>query len=67
MSIRWLGTRWQFKHDKEVKRTRDYIMLQGHPFMWNEESFAAFERILDRLAEDGWTFTTHTEYHKIVE
>lgn len=56
-----------FVNQYKSQRTRDYIMLQGHPFMWNEESFAAFERILDRLVEDGWTFTTHTEYHKIVE
>lgn len=44
------------------QRTRDYIMLQGHPFLWNDDSFAAFERILDRLVEDGWTFVTHSTY-----
>ena len=44
------------------QRTRDYIMLQGHPFMWDDQSFAAFSRILDRLVEDGWTFATHSSY-----
>ena len=46
----------------EGQRTRDYIMLQGHPLVWNDDSFAAFERILDQLVEDGWTFVTHSTY-----
>lgn len=45
-----------------TQRTRDYIMLQGHPYMWSDESFAAFGRILDRLEEDGWTFVTHSTF-----
>ena len=45
-----------------AQRTRDYIMLQGHPYMWSDESFAAFGRILDRLEEDGWTFVTHSTF-----
>lgn len=43
------------------QRTRDYLMLQGHPMLWDDRSFAAFCRIVDRLVEDGWIFTTHSD------
>ena len=46
----------------KTQRTRDYIMLQGHPYMWSDESFAAFGRILDQLEKDGWTFVTHSTF-----
>ena len=46
----------------KTQRTRDYIMLQGHPFMWSDDSFAAFGRILDQLEKDGWTFVTHSTF-----
>ncbi len=51
-----------FVNQYKSQRTRDYIMLQGHPFMWSDESFAAFGRILDQLEKDGWTFVTHSTF-----
>lgn len=49
------------------QRTRDYIMLQGHPAMWSDESFESFKRILDCLEADGWIFTTHSGYQKAIK
>lgn len=51
-----------FVSQYRTQRTRDYIMLQGHPYMWSDESFAAFGRILDLLEKDGWTFVTHSTF-----
>ena len=56
-----------FAAQYKSQRTRDYIMLQGHPAMWSDESFESFKRILDCLEADGWTFTTHSGYQKAIK
>lgn len=48
------------------QRDRDYIMLQGHPAMWNGESFEAFKGIVEQLEADGWIFTTATQYVELI-
>jgi peptidoglycan/xylan/chitin deacetylase (PgdA/CDA1 family) len=40
----------------------DYIVLQGHPPMWDEGSFAAFERIVATLKAKGCVFMTAAGY-----
>lgn len=39
----------------------DYAVLQGHPAMWDEASFAAFERIVLALKAQGCVFMTATQ------
>ncbi len=48
------------------QRTRDYLVLQGHPMMWSEAMFADFQKIVEQLLADGWIFVTPIEYAKIV-
>ena len=43
-----------------------YLVLQGHPGSWNDDSFKNFTTIADRLAADGWTFITPYEYFQTV-
>ncbi|MGN0844140.1 MAG: beta-galactosidase [Kiritimatiellia bacterium] len=38
------------------------LTLQGHPALWNDESWAHFKLILEQLKRDGWIFTTPAQY-----
>jgi len=41
------------------------VTLQGHPAMWNEESWNAYVDIVEILRKDKWQFITPAEfYHK---
>ena len=53
------------RFEKEYLRsaaTRDYLVLQGHPWAWSDERFANFVKIIDFLVAQGVTFTTPSEY-----
>jgi len=43
-------------------RLDDYAVIQGHPNMWNDASFAAFKKIVDQLLADGWMFVTPHDF-----
>ncbi|MEK6796311.1 MAG: DUF2334 domain-containing protein [Spirochaetota bacterium] len=51
------GYRWQ--------RTNDYFVLQGHPNMWNDASWAAYTVICEVLKNDRFEFITPMEYRTI--
>ncbi len=38
------------------------LTLQGHPALWNDESWAHFKLVLEQLKRDGWIFTTPIRY-----
>ena len=42
--------------------TRQYLVLQGHPWAWTDERYANFVRIIDFLVAQHSTFTTPSEY-----
>ena len=43
-------------------RLDDCAVIQGHPDMWNDASFAAFKKIVDQLLADGWMFVTPHDF-----
>lgn len=43
-------------------RLDDCAVIQGHPDMWNDASFAAFKKIVDQLLADGWEFVTPRDF-----
>ena len=54
-----------FLRSYQNQRTRDYLVLQGHPMMWDDAEFEDFKRIVEQLEEDGWIFVTPIEYYRI--
>ena len=51
-----------FTRGYRYHRDRECLVLQGHPILWSDESFAAFQDIVRQLVADGWTFITPTRY-----
>lgn len=51
-----------FKRAYQKQPKPDCLVLQGHPGMWNAESFADFKRIAAELIADKWEFITPREY-----
>ena len=48
----------------QSKRTSlPYLLLQGHPNMWDDAVFAEFQKVVEQLEADGWVFTTPHEYY----
>ena len=43
----------------------DYIVLQLHPNMWNDEQFAEFEKTIDFLIKQQVTFINPYEYYQL--
>ncbi len=53
----------KFKESYEAKgKDREYIVLQGHPPMWDDKKFENFEKTIDYLLEKGCVFMTPSEY-----
>ena len=44
------------------RRLDSYAIIQGHPNMWNDETFSEFKKVVGQLLDDGWIFTTPHEY-----
>jgi peptidoglycan/xylan/chitin deacetylase (PgdA/CDA1 family) len=42
-------------------RGRDYFVIQGHPWHWNDHDFGEFVKIVDFLIGQGTTFVTPSE------
>ncbi len=47
------------------QRMRDYLVLQGHPMMWDAARLEAFKQIVEQLQEDGWIFVTPYEFSQL--
>ena len=47
-------------------RQRDYMVLQGHPAMWDDANFAQFTNVVVQLEKDGWIFVTPYEYYQLL-
>jgi len=45
-----------------ANKTRPYVVLQGHPAMWDDARFAEFEKIVEFLQAEGCVFMTPSEY-----
>lgn len=45
------------------KKDKPYLVLQGHPGNFNDESWANFEKVIDYLMEKNTIFMTPTEYY----
>lgn len=54
-----------FVKNYQRNRLKDYIVLQGHCAMWNDQHYADFTRIIDLLQREGWIFVTPYEYYRI--
>ncbi|NLB69337.1 MAG: hypothetical protein GX804_06615 [Lentisphaerae bacterium] len=52
----------EFCRQYRNRRGDDYAVIQGHPDMWNDSSFHDFKMIVDLLLDDGWIFTTPSQY-----
>ncbi|OGV55031.1 MAG: hypothetical protein A2X45_11105 [Lentisphaerae bacterium GWF2_50_93] len=53
----------KFKEAYESKgKTKEYIVLQGHPPAWDDRKYENFEKIVDYLIEKGCIFMTPSEY-----
>ena len=52
----------KFATQYQKRRLDSYAIIQGHPNMWNDASFAEFKKVVEQLLADGWTFTTPHEY-----
>jgi len=54
----------KFKEQFARNRTRQYLVLQGHPGCWDDARFKEFERIVTYLQEQKCTFMTPSGYVK---
>ncbi len=52
----------KFAEGYSKHRLDDYAVLQGHPNMWNDQSWAAFKKVVEQLLADGWTFATPRDF-----
>ena len=55
-----------FVQNYKKHRQTDYIVLQGHCAQWDDANFAEFQKVVELLESDGWTFVTPYEYHCIL-
>ncbi len=51
-----------FVSSYELHRNDDFMVLSGSPLRWNEASFGAFRNIIDTLSDDGWIFSTPSQF-----
>lgn len=52
----------EFLNRYKSHREDTLLTLQGHPALWNDESRAHFNLVLEQLKRDGWIFTTPIRY-----
>ena len=52
----------KFAGPYKSRRLDGYAIIQGHPNLWNDESFEQFKKVVGQLLADGWIFTTPHEY-----
>ena len=43
-------------------RLDEYAVIQGHPNMWNDQSWNAFKKIVEQLIADGWKFSVPQDF-----
>jgi hypothetical protein len=46
------------------QRNSAYVVLQGHPGGWSDESFVNFQCVVQLLVADQWVFTTPYEFYQ---
>lgn len=47
------------------QRNIEYVLLQGHPGAWSDESFVEFQHVVALLVADKWTFTTPYAFYQL--
>ena len=52
----------KFAGPYKSRRLDDYAIIQGHPNIWNDQSFEEFKKVVGQLLDDGWIFTTPHEF-----
>ena len=55
-----------FIKNYEKYKDADYVLLQSHPGMWNDESMAEFKKIIEFLKDRGVEFMRPTQYRDYV-
>ena len=68
---RWLNLEYEvgkvsyasFVQNYKKHRQTDYIVLQGHAAQWDDANYAEFQKVVELLESDGWTFVTPYEFH----
>ncbi|MBI4979898.1 MAG: hypothetical protein HZC28_20630 [Spirochaetes bacterium] len=53
----------KFIKNYQWQRTNEYFVLQGHPAMWTDESWAEYTRIVEVLKTDKFEFVTPYEFY----
>ena len=43
-------------------RLDEYAVIQGHPNMWNDQSWNEFKKIVEQLIADGWKFSVPRDF-----